>query len=93
MMLISHGVEVAIVEHLPVGGSPSALGRLTEVLQREVLPHFYAPSTRQAALDQAFSHTARIEEPTLDSPSFTPAALAEFAARGFVRKNRWATGR
>ena len=32
------------------------------------------------------------EDVQLDSPPFTPPELKDFAARGFVRRNRWVAG-
>jgi hypothetical protein len=56
----------------------------------EVLPHFLATASRQPVLDTtpppAMLVNAEVE---LESPPFTPVELAEFAARGFQRRNRW----
>lgn len=55
-----------------------------------ILPHFYAPSTRQRTLESIAPPPMAIEaDVELDSPAFTPAALREFQAGGFVRRNRW----
>ena len=71
------------------GNTPSA--GVERMLREKVLPHFYAPSTRQRTLESIIpppplSIEAELE---LDSPTFTPPALAEFEARGFERRNRW----
>ncbi len=70
------------------GNTPAA--RIERKLREEVLPHFYAPASRQRALESIALPPMAIEaEMELESPSFTPAALREFEARGFVRRNRW----
>jgi hypothetical protein len=93
MNLADHTPKIAIVEYLPIGGSSTAVGQIAAIFQREVLPHYFAPSTRQAALDNIPHTQHSVEEPELDSPAFEPAALSAFASRGFERKNRWAAGR
>lgn len=50
----------------------------------------------EAILDEPMTDAERVRwemrlieaETELDSPGFTPAALQEFKARGFVRRNR-----
>lgn len=70
------------------GRTPAA--GLERKWQEEVLPHYYEPSTRQRTLDLLDPSPSLIEsEMELDSPGFTPNALADFEARGFVRRNRW----
>jgi hypothetical protein len=60
--------------------------------REEVLPHFYAPASRQRALEPLSIPPPMLsdEEVALDSPPFTPPELTDLAARGFVRRNRWA---
>ena len=70
------------------GNTPAA--RIERKLFEEVLPHFYAPASRQPALDSIAPPPMTIDaDVVLDSPSFTPAALQEFQAGGFARRNRW----
>jgi hypothetical protein len=62
----------------------------------EVLPHYYAPSSRQRTLERGSipPPMSADEDVDLDSPPFAPPELNEFAARGFARRNRWvASGR
>jgi len=70
------------------GGNTPAAG-IERKLREEVLPHFYAPSTRQRTLESIAPPMAIEADVELDSPAFAPAALREFQARGFVRRNRW----
>jgi|HubBroStandDraft_1064217.scaffolds.fasta_scaffold522887_2 hypothetical protein len=60
----------------------------------EVLPHYFAPASRQRTLDSSSMPPAMLADADvdLDSPPFTPCELTEFAARGFARRNRWAAG-
>jgi hypothetical protein len=70
------------------GNTPAAY--LERKLRVEVLPHYYAPSTRQQTLQTIVTPLLTIEaEMELQSPRFKPAALQEFEERGFVRRNRW----
>jgi len=85
--------DMAIVAYVPTNGNSVAACDVVAMFQREVVPHYFAPSTRQAALTGFAPAHARIEEPELESPNFAPGALAAFAARGFERQNRWSTGR
>ena len=59
----------------------------------EVLPHFFAPASRQRSLSPTVPPPMLADhEVEADSPPFTPTELTQFAARGFARKNRWAAG-
>jgi len=70
------------------GNTPSA--RVERKLREEVLPHYYAPSTRLRTLESIDPPPLAIEaDMELESPRFTPTVLQEFEARGFVRRNRW----
>ncbi len=70
------------------GNTPSA--GVERKLREELLPHFYAPSTRQRTLESLVPQPLAIEaEMDPDSPRFKPLALQEFEARGFARRNRW----
>ena len=70
------------------GNTPAA--RIERTLREQILPHYYAPSTRQRTLESLVPPPLAIEvEMELESPRFKPAALQEFEARGFVRRNRW----
>ena len=83
------GQQVVTAQDFEYGGNtPAAL--MARKLREEVLPHYYAPSTRQRTLESIAPPPLAIEsEMELESPRFKPAALEEFEARGFVRRNRW----
>jgi hypothetical protein len=57
----------------------------------EILPHFHEPASRQRAPDPTIVPAMLADEDVdLDSPPFTPPELNDFAARGYVRRGRWA---
>jgi hypothetical protein len=76
-----------VYEHAPSTASVGVERKWIE----EVLPHFYAPSSRQRVLEAVSIPPSRLadEEVGLESPPFTPPELNDFAAQGFVRRNRW----
>ena len=73
-----------------VDGGPLATQGLRKKWAEEVLPHFYAPASRQPAICPPASVPPLADaDVELDSPNFVPKAVAELAARGYVRKNSW----
>ena len=83
-----HGQNVRAHAFEYGGNTPSA--GVERMWREKVLPHFYAPSTRQRTLESIVPAPLSIEsELELDSPTFTPSVLADFQARGFERRNRW----
>ena len=77
-------------EHPYEYGGETPAASVERKYREEILPHFYAPSTRQRSLESLAPPSLSIEsEMELDSPRFTPPALEEFEARAFVRRNRW----
>lgn len=82
----------AIIYNVQTGmGVGSESVRMLRKWHEEVLPHFCAPASRKdLAIRLVEPAVSLVEDAELESPPFTPEAAIEFAARGFVRKNRWA---
>jgi hypothetical protein len=91
MIYVNHtttgDVACYVYEH---AGETASIGVQRKWLE-EVLPHYYAPSSRQRVLERLSipPPMSADEDVELDSPPFTPQGLRDFAGRGFVRKNRW----
>lgn len=93
MINTDHVPDIVVVAYAPASGSSVAACHVDSMLRLQVMPHYFAPSTRQANIDHFVQVPPPVEEPELESPDFVPAALNAFAAGGFERKNRWAAGR
>src|SRR5258708_33514573 len=92
MNVIPHAPPSIAVEYVLEAPADTVRARIQRKFREEVLPHFYAPASRQPALESVAPPPRMIAEADaeLDSPTFTPSELTSFAARGFVRTNRWA---
>jgi hypothetical protein len=91
MTYATHATPSAFVEYVAEPPSNTVRGRVQQKLREEVLPHYFAPASRQRALESLAEMPTMIADADaeLESPSFTPVELSAFAARGFARRNRW----
>jgi len=80
--------SVPAYAHESTSETPSA--DLDRKWLKEVFHHFLEPAYRQLDLDSTIPRMQADDDAELDSPSFAPSELTDLAARGFVRKNRWA---
>jgi hypothetical protein len=90
MNVVPHATPSIAVEYVLGAPADTVRARIQRKFREEVLPHFYAPASRQLALESVAPPPMIAEaDAELDSPTFTPSELTSFASRGFVRTNRW----